>query len=384
MESYIKEKTNLFVVCGPGIEPLLMEELKSMGFSKLKQSCRGIYLDDATLTDCFRINYCSRLAMRVLWPLKRFRCDNQDVLYKNAKEFSWEKFIHPKATLAIDANVSGNPNLNNSHFAALVVKDAICDSLRDMRGNRPDIDVEDPDIQLNLHISAKAATLSLDTSGKPLNKRGYRQEGGIAPLQETLAAAVLNLIGYNGTGLFCDPLCGSGTFLIEAAMIATHTPPGYLRTFWGFMSHPFYRRDEWLKVKNSADSEKVPLKEGLFFGMDCEEGVLQSCRKNLRAAGFAKEISLMEGDFYRLKFPSNLNWVVTNPPYGHRIGKGTHLTPMYKRLGESIKGCDSSLSFGILIPEIASPSSLHLPISKVQQLSNGGLPIQLVQGKLNG
>ncbi len=377
------DKTNLFVTCGPLLEGPLMDELRSLGFSKLKQGCRGVYVDDATITDCYRINYCSRIATRVLWPLIRFRCPNRDALYNNARQVPWEKIVSQRATIAIDSNVSGNTQLRNSHFAGLVIKDAVCDSLRELRGTRPNVDVENPDVQLNLYVAGGAATLSLDTSGKPLHKRGYRQEGGEAPLQENLAAAILMLIGYQGTGVLCDPLCGSGTFLIEAALIATKTMPGYLRQRWGFQSHPHFRQEEWLRTKNTEDQQRQPLPQGLLYGVDSKNTVLEGCRKNLRAAGFLKEVALQHGDFDQLLPTLNTEWVVTNPPYGTRLGKPANVASVYRQLGEAIKRCkSSSLVFGILLPETSASSSLDLPVKKVISLSNGGIPIHLVQGML--
>ncbi len=370
------DKTNLFVTCGAGLEKILAKELKQLGFPQVKEGCRGVFIDNAAIQDCFKINYCSRVATRVLWQLKRFKCSNKEALYKEVKSFAWEQFIGKKDTIAIDANVTANPNLRHSQYAAQVVKDAICDRLRELRGERPNVDLENPTVQLNLYVSGQGASLTLDTSGKPLHKRGYRQEGGIAPLQENLAAAILLMMGYDGSERLCDPLCGSGTFLIEAALIATDTPPGYLRTEWGFMNHPLFRQEEWLKVKNAADLKRKPLRSGVLEGMDCDERALLACKKNLRAAGFHADVPVAKEDFMQCSFKEPFRWMVANPPYDKRLALGPKQHHLYSKLAElTSSGMCSHYAF--LFPESFQVNLLKLDRSRIVRLSNGGLPIQV-------
>lgn len=219
---------NVFVTCAQGLEKLLCQELEELGISGIKLGFKGVYVQEGTIEDVYHINYCSRIAGRVLVPIKHFRCRDRKVLYQNCAEIDWLSYIPKGKTFAIDANVK-NPQLRNSLFAAQVMKDAICDQFREKFGERPNVDTRNPDIQLNLFIQNEEAIVSFDTSGVPLHKRGYRTENVQAPIQESLAAALLRIAGYKGHENFCDPCCGSGTFLIEAAMIATITPPGFLR-----------------------------------------------------------------------------------------------------------------------------------------------------------
>lgn len=179
--------TELFITCSQGLEPLLQAELESFGYQNSRKGYRGVHLPDATMNHVYRINYCSRLAGRVLWPLKHFRCFDSDMLYKEAVKIEWEPLIPIGKTFAIDSNVT-HRKLRNSLYASQIVKDAICDQLRSQRGERPSIDPKNPDVQLNLFIRDASGLLYFDTSGQPLNKRGYRQEQAIAPLQETYEA----------------------------------------------------------------------------------------------------------------------------------------------------------------------------------------------------
>lgn len=370
----MKEEDSLFVTCGPGLEKLLAAELMRLGCPFLKEGFRGVYVDDATIEDCCRINYCSRIATRVLWPLVRFKCNHKEALYKAAKDIPWEKIISKKATFAIDSNVARNEQLKNSHFAGLVVKDGICDRLRDLRGERPSVNVEEPDVQINLHIAGYHGTIYLDTSGKPLHKRGYRQDGGAAPLQENLAAAILMMMGYDGTGVLCDPLCGSGTFLVEAALIASNTAPGFLRQKWGFMDHPSFKQEEWLKLKNNIDRLRRSLQKNTIFGVDLNSSIIAICKKNLRAAGFHNVIDVEQNDFAETPFKGAIKWIVANPPYDRRLALGPQSKELYTNLQQFI-ALRKPENFGVLLPKDINEK---WPSSKVIELSNGGFPIQLL------
>lgn len=245
----------LFATCAQGMEPLLVQELGQFGYDNLRSGYRGVFIPMASFSDIYVINYSSRIAGRVLFPLTDFRCPNRYVLYQQASKVDWSLYLSNDKTFAIDANVS-HKELTNSLFAAQVLKDAICDQFREKTGNRPSVDTHSPDVQFNLFIRDQSAIISLDTSGSPLYKRGYRQESGPAPIQESLAAALLTLAQYQGNEIVFDPCCGSGTLLIEAALMATHTPPGYLRRNWGFMNHPDFVQTDWLKVKAELDQKR--------------------------------------------------------------------------------------------------------------------------------
>lgn len=373
VKSNSKRTLDLFVSCGPGLEPLLKEELESLGYDKIEIAYRGVYLTADNFFDAiFRVNYCSRIATRLLLPLKRFHCNEPRDLYQNAEGIPWEDFIPKGKTIAIDANVR-HPLLKNSLYAAQVVKDAICDRLKSLRGERPSVDTITPDVQLNLFIQERTATISFDTSCAALHKRGYRQAGGEAPLQEVLAAAILLLSGWKGEGPLCDLFCGTGTFLAEAALIATDTAPGFLRQKWGFFYLPDFSQKEWLKVKAEIDARRRPLPAGLITGVDKDEGAIRATYTNLRACGFAEKIELVRSDFESFVPKIAPELTVANPPHGGRLGSLESLKPLYAALGSWLREFSArpGRSF-ILLAHTELAKALSLGAGKKQKFVSGG------------
>lgn len=326
-----------FVTCSQGMEELLAQELSSLGCKETASGYRGVYVRDASLPVIYRINYCSRLASRVLLPLTRFRCRDPRSLYEEASRIDWPRYIPAGRTFAIDANVSNHRALRNSLYAAQVLKDAVCDQFRARFGSRPNIDPQNPDVQLNLFIHHDDATISFDTSGAPLNKRGYRQDTVEAPMRENLAAGLLKIAEYKGNEILFDPCCGSGTLMIEAALIATKTPPGYLRKQWGFMYLPEFSQLEWLKVKNEADAGRTSLPKGLISGIDINKNAVHVTKVNLRAAGFHQSIEVHQGDFRDFTPAVAPNFLIANPPHGRRLDEVDNLKPLYRALGDFMK-----------------------------------------------
>lgn len=332
----MEEKINLFVTCAQDLELILEDELRALGYPSIKPGFRGVYVDDVSMEAVYRINYLSRIAGRVLLPLSRFRCYNRETLYKSARAIDWMAYIPKGKTFAIDANVTHH-RFNNSLFAAQVVKDAICDQIRDATGQRPNVRPTNPDVQLNLYIRDETGVISLDTSGTALHKRGYRIEAVEAPMQESLAAALLMIAGYKSDAIFCDPCCGSGTLLIEAALMASNTPPGYLRQKWGFMLMPQFSQALWLKVKAEADKERKGLLAGHFFGCDINRDAVRITKTNLRAAGFHSSVEIVHSDFKEYTPPVPPDFVITNPPHGRRLDETDVLRPLYRALGDFLK-----------------------------------------------
>lgn len=328
---------SLFVTCSHGLEALLIEELKQFSIHSARLGHRGVFIDHWDWNTLYTINYGSRLASRVLLPLVRFQCTDRRALYQAGRSIDWTLFLKERDRFAIDSNVHQHPLLRNSLFAAQVLKDAICDQIKEKTGSRPSISVEDPDLQLNLFIHGDRGVISLDTSGIPLHKRGYRQMSVQAPIQENLAAAFLMTAGFTGEQRFLDPCCGSGTLLIEAALIATHTPPGYLRQRWGFMYHPAFRQVEWLKVRNQLDEKRIPLAPGLIAGIDIEPEAVLATKTNLKAAGFLRLVEVKCADFNSFNPSSPPDLIITNPPHGKRLGEEQSLKPTYRALGDFMK-----------------------------------------------
>lgn len=374
-----KEIDYLFVTCGQGLEPLLVNELAELGFQDTRESFRGVYVYDNSFNAILRINYCSRLASRVLLPIKAFRCFDQKALYKGGRSTDWPSYISPGKTFAIDANVK-HRQLRNSLYAAQVLKDAICDQMKEQTGQRPNVNVKNPDVQVNLFIHEDQAVISIDTSGVPLHKRGYRQEAGEAPLQESLAAALLILAGYTKDQILLDPCCGSGTILIEAALIASQTAPGYLRQNWGFMLLPHFKFEDWLKIKTEVDSLRQPIPKNHLFGIDINKNVVRICQGNLRAAGFLKDVLVKQEDFREFK-PSILPaMIITNPPHGKRLESLDTLVPLYRALGDFMKHHVAKPARGfVFTANTPLVKEIGLAAQKRHVLSNSGIDSRLLE-----
>lgn len=373
------EKSPLFVSCAPALEALLMEELQEMGISSLHVGYRGVFINEWDWKTIYQVNYTSRLASRVLLPLLRFRCFDRRSLYRHTMEIDWQHYLKEGWTFAIDANVH-HRELRNSLFAAQVVKDAICDQMRQRTGRRPSVQVQNPDVQINLFIQQQNAIISFDTSGEPLHKRGYRQETVEAPIQETLAAAILRLARYEKDNILLDPCCGSGTLLIESALIATQTPPGYLRTRWGFMRHPQYQSVEWLKVRNQADEKRSSLVVQHLFGLDRSQTAVRATKINLKAAGFHHQIDVQQADFREYTPPILPNLIVTNPPHGRRLEEEDQLRPVYRALGDFIKhNCTKPGKGFVFTSNLELTKEVGLAAKRRHVLNNGGLDSRLLE-----
>lgn len=369
----------LFITCSSHLEPYLEQELLDLGYSKTFIGFRGVSVDVPAISDIYRINYTLRIASRVLLPLLDFKCFGRDDLYQATSKIGWNPYFRKAKTFAIDANVD-HPKLRNSLFAAQVVKDAICDQLVEKTGKRPSVDTARPDLQLNLFIRQGKGTLSLDTSLEPLHKRGYRQEGGEAPLRETLAAALLRMGGYRPEDIIIDPCVGSATFLIEAAMIASKTPPGIYRTKWGFFHLLEFSEEDWLKVKIQEDGKRVPLKKGHFFGIELNKNAHRIALGNLKAAGFHPFVQITLGDFKEIELEVPPTFLITNPPWGRRLEEEKTLIPLYRSLGDFMKRKMHKPSKGfILSGSMPLSKEIGLAATRRHVVDNGGVESRLLE-----
>jgi putative N6-adenine-specific DNA methylase len=307
----------LFVTCAGGFESLLARELRTLGCERPRIGFRGVYVPKE-MTAVYAVNYCSRLATRVLWPLAQFPCPDKEALYRGARNVDWSSLLSLNKTFAIDANVS-HPTLRHSLFAALVVKDALCDHMREASGGRPNVEIRNPDVQFHLFIYKGRATISLDTSGAPLFKRGWRKRAALAPLQESLAAGILLYSDYGEEDILCDPFCGSGTFLVEAALVLTRTPPGLFRSSWGFQHMQEFSKTAWEAVKGKADGQRRPLPPGRLCGADKDLHAVTMTRDHLRVIGCDQQVELAYADIARYTPSVRPTITVCNPPYGNRL-----------------------------------------------------------------
>lgn len=363
----------LFVTCPPHLENLLFQELTELGITDLRIGHHGVFAKKELLT-VYKINYCSRIATRCLWPLLEFRSLDQKALYEAAYSIQWAPFLKPSQTFAIDANVS-HPLLRNSLYATQVMKDGICDQIRAKTGERPSVDIQNPTIQLNLHIHNNTGIISLDTSGAPLFKRGWRTEASPASIQENLAAGLLRRIGYQGESL-CDPLCGSGTFLVEAAMIASHTPPGFLRKEWGFLHHPDHDQQMWESLRASEDAKRKELPSNTFFGADADPSMVRATQRHLKNLSLLASATLLHSEINHYRPPVTPEWLLTNPPFGKRLQTSLAL---YQSLGQFMKRYGKKTFFIAPNTELATATNCRNP-RPLFTFQHGGLPIGLFSG----
>lgn len=373
-----KKASSLFVTCADGLESLLEEELLELGFSKLRKGFRGIYVEGG-IRDVYSLNYCSRIASRVLWPIKRFNCGDREDLYRYARSIDWKAYMSENETFAIDANVN-HGKLKNSLFAIQVVKDAICDFFRAEVSKRPNVDVRGGDVRFNLFIDRGVAIISLDTSGVALFKRGYRFGSVAAPLQETLAAAILRLTGYRGDRVLLDLCCGSGTFLIEAALIASNTAPGYLRKKWGFSHLPDFSQKDWFLFKAEVDEKRKSLPKDLLFGIDIDSEAISSAKKNLRKAGFGDEVSFSQADLFQYSPRVSPSMIICNPPYGKRLEDEESLYSLYRELGYVMGRICQRPGKGFVFSGNSKLSkAIRLKVTRRHVLKNSGIDCRLLE-----
>jgi putative N6-adenine-specific DNA methylase len=374
---YNYQKTNqYFAQAADDIKDIVEEELISFGAQKTSQAYCGIHFTANTKV-LYTINFQSRLINRVLAPLVSFNCSSDDQLYNGALQVGWEDFLDPSKTFAVFASVT-NSYIQHSKFASLRLKDAIVDYLRDLTGNRPSIDTREPDIWLNLHIENNEATISLDTSGGSLHRRGYRKQSIRAPMVETLAAAIINYSGWDGKSSLYDPFCGSGTLLCEAYMFASNTPPSIFRKNFGFERLPDFNLSLWKKIKEEALEKIIPVKKGAIAGSDISADAVEASITNCKVIDKENVIEFKNYDVFDIDKIDG-STIICNPPYGIRIGKPDELGDFYKKFGDFLKQrCKNSTAF-IYFGDRKFIKNIGLKPTWKKPLSNGGLDGRLVK-----
>ena len=352
------------------------EELAELGAEEIRPDFSGVYFtaDKSTL---YRINYLTRLFSRCLAPLISFACHDSEMLYQKARQIEWEDFFNEDTTFAIQGNVSDSA-ITHSKYAALRLKDAIADHLRGKIGRRPDVSVRNPDILLNLHIRNDLAVISLDTSGGALHRRGYREETVSAPMQETVAAAIIRFSEWDGIIPLYDPLCGSGTLLCEALMRYSNIPAGVFRTRFGFEFLPDFDRPIWEQVKKEADGHIRELPKGLIAGSDVSAEAVSAARTNLMGLHNGNNVSVEKADFRQLPALEK-HAIVTNPPYGIRMGRDENLAVFYSNFGDFLKQkCKGSTAF-VYFGDRQHIKRIGLKAAWKKPIKTGGLDGRLVK-----
>ncbi len=351
-----------------GLEGILAGELEKAGAEEITKKNRAVsFRGNKKLL--YRANLSLRTASRLLVPIQKFGVRDEKKLYEAARDIDWKKYLGVKDTFAVDSVVH-SPHFNHSKYVALKIKDAIVDQFRDRYGRRPSVDRERPDLRINVHIDRSVCVISLDSSGFPLHRRGYRLEGSTAPINEVLAAGMVMLSGYDGSGSFIDPLCGSGTIVIEAAMIALDIAPGLLRKDFGFFRWKDYDSKLYKRIVRelSADTGEGPAHQ--IVGSDISGKTIRVATKNVERAGLQEAVRLHTGSIEKLVPPPGPGIMVTNPPYGERMGK-EDINGFYKSIGDALKSEYNGYDAWIISSNREAMKHIGLRPSRKVPLYNG-------------
>ena len=366
-----------------GLEEVLAQELIELGANDVQLERRAVsFRGDKALL--YRTNLCLRTAIRILVPIASFKAKDTDALYDQVKALNWSQYMTADQTFAIDATVYSE-SFRNSRFVTYRVKDAIADYWIDKAHKRPSVSTQIPDILLNVHVANEQVTISLDSSGESLHKRGYRVATTEAPISEVLAAGMLLLAGWKGQSDFYDPMCGSGTLLIEAALIARNIAPGVFRSSFAFEKWPDFDADLWNDIYNDDSNERDFIHH--IYGSDASFYAIQQAAKNVKSAGVAKDIELKQIRMEEIKeVHAEGTLVMLNPPYGERLKSNKEMEDLYSAIGTTLKHQFTGSTAWIISSNVEAMKCIGLKPSKKYHLLNGELDCQfnkyeLFQGK---
>jgi putative N6-adenine-specific DNA methylase len=371
---------DFFATTAKGIENVLAAELTALEINVAAIESGGVRFT-GDMDTCYRANLWLRTANRVLIPLAEFPCDTPRSLYDGVRTISWHDLLTPEMTLAVDCNLRDSA-LTHSGFVALKTKDAIVDSIRDRFGRRPNVDTRDPDLRANVHLVKNRCTVSLDSSGAPLDRRGYRFERNAAPLRETLAAALVLFSGWDGTVPLVDPMCGSGTIPIEAALKAACRAPGILRSGFAFQRWPGFTAGLWRKLVEEARERSLDSLPTEVLGCDCSAGALNIARQNSARAGVEGIVSLKQWELSDFVPPKGRGILLFNPPYGLRLGEEEELKPLYRKIGDVMKQRCSGYTAYLFTGSAVLAKCVGLRASRRIVLFNGPIECRLLKYEL--
>lgn len=356
---------------------MLHDEVKLLKLQRIERQVGGVAFE-GSMADAWRVNLGVRTGIRVLRRLARFQADHPDLLYDAAREIPWEDFIDPSGSLLVDAR-SNRSRIDHTHFIEQVVKDAVVDRFQSLRGERPTVEKIDPDLRINAHLFNDRVTLSVDTSGHSLHRRGWRVHQGRAPLAETTAAALVHMLEWDRRSPMLDPFCGSGTLLIEAALIAQNKAPGSWRTF-GFERWKSHMHQAFLKFKSTLEGELRSISKLRLLGYDRDPERVAEARENAASAGLGAEIQFEVAAVEDFRPRSGWNGcILTNPPYGQRLGEEDDLFPLYREFGILLKERCVGYRLGVLSGDIQLRKKLGFRGIPVVKLTNGGIPCEFLK-----
>ncbi len=370
---------NYFATCPRGLETLLAEEMNDVGASTIKAVAGGVGFAGGWDV-CYRANLESRIATRILWRVGHGRYKSEDDIYKLAYGLPWHDWFTVRRTLRVYMTAIRSP-LKSLDFTTLRIKDAVCDRFRKELDERPSVDTAEPDVRIHTFLTADTATLYLDTSGDALYMRGYKYALVEAPLKENLAAGILKLAGWQPGTPLLDPMCGSGTFLIEAAQIAHDIAPGLGRPF-GFARLKNYDQSLWDKLRNTAEARRKPLTPQPIYGSDIDDDMVARSRQNLAAAKLEEAVHLQCADILDVEAPAPEGVLVANAPYGVRLEDQETLDAFYPKLGDALKRHFAGWRCYLFSGDPQLPKLMRLKASRRTPLFNGALECRLLEYKV--
>jgi putative N6-adenine-specific DNA methylase len=371
---------NYFAPCPRGLEAVLAQELAALDATGIKTADGGVHFTGPFLLG-YRANLESRIASRVLWRVATAPYKSEDDIFKATLALPWPQWFDVARTIRVNLAAVRCP-LKSLDFVTLRIKDAVCDAFRAQGGERPSVNTQTPDVRIHAFLTADQLTLYIDTSGEPLFKRGYRTATGEAPLRENLAAGIVRLAGWNPLEALLDPMCGSGTLLIEAALIALNIAPGADRNF-AFEKLKNFDARQWDGLRLAAKTRETPRGGALpIYGADLYGDELKTARENIAAAGLAGQIQLKQANVLEIPAPADSGVIVTNPPYGVRLSEEHDLAEFYPRLGNALKQRFSGWRAYIFTGDAQLPKLIRLSASKRTVLYNGALECRLLEYKL--
>ena len=360
--------------CPSGIEGVLSQELEDLGATNIEILTRAVSFEgDKQLM--YAANYQCRTALRILLPIKQFTILTEEDFYTSVKSIKWEDYFSSAETFAFDSTLS-NSVFTHSQYVSQRAKDAIADRFREKTGQRPSVDTINPDFKINIHLAKNELTVSFDSSGDSLHKRGYHVSNAEAPISEVLAAGMILLSGWDGQSTFIDPMCGSGTILTEAAMSAMNLPAGQFREEFGFMKWKDFRKDIWENVVNDALQQQHDLNADII-GSDISGINLRSAEANLKQAKLHKDIRLSVAPFQEITPPEAPGVMVTNPPYGDRVVV-EDIIELYQDLGNVLKRKFAGYKAWVISSDLRALKMIGLKPMKKHILFNGQLECRYV------
>ena len=372
-----------FATCPRGLEPLLAEDIAASGVTDFKAIPGGVHFV-ADWPACYAINLHSRIATRVLWRVANGKYAREDDIYKLALDTAWPSWFAAGQTIRVDVTAVKSP-LKSLEFITLRIKDAICDRFRADTGKRPSVDTREPDVRMHGFITADECTLYIDTSGAPLYQRGLRQKTVDAPLKENVAAGILRLSGWQPGTPLLDPMCGSGTFLLEAAQMALCIAPGAGRDF-GFQRLKNFQLGVWKNLLDKAMDAEKPAANAQIYGSDISPVAVRAALANLDRAGLLPAVTLSTGDVLEIDAPANYGKtngiMIANPPYGERLSELDELAAFYPLLGSALKRNFAGWNCYFLTADMRLPKLMRLTPSKKTPLFNGAIECRVFEFKM--